>query len=969
VRKHWIQLIPSEKEDFIQKIGTFLLSLLSVNAMNKPLLNRIIRILAAAVIRLPVSIDSYLSLSHQCIQLQANQQLDCFLGYDMITVLYEELEDSDNTRNTKAEIEEKIRNSLTAALNDSSKNLSNLSFQFPGKHLSVLKLLESNLKLGLSIAHLQEDYPQLLIFLQNHLTSTGFDSTSSSSILSLAHSIFRDLLAAEEYPVSGRNALLRSQLMDAFVLSVHRLLGQGLLKDQQSHSFFFTEILLSLILIATKKVNQISSTDNNTDQSVQSIFSVLFAIISMPSRHFLLLTFDFWFEIESMAPEERSEYLNTVVIHQLLDCLLTHCIYKEDDEDDEDFLALRNEELGIKDLFRFCFESLPTQFFSLLQTNMNAFQSNYQQWQKLEVVLFVLFCAMASLKEFFSLQRGGTEELLNFLLDAALINFQYLQSVSLSAVSSNLLCDTLLRVVTSLTFLLPGKNQINGAVSVNENQRNKFTTIFQTGLKFSFSIAMDYQRKEELRKTSSETIHRLLIAGRFLIASGGFGGGGTLFLREIVDLFFSLLNPTTISSQTDISNLNKIVDALSIVCFLIPGTDQQICVSQLVQPVISGLKQYVPQLIQTADKNSLVTCRSLLNCALHFFASSMKISSDDFSSVQNQEMMIRSILPSLLSELWPTLQQIFSSRSNTTTTRELLPTLFSFYSNALLAVGGIDGFPFKEDLFNNLLTILSTERKDLTLLRFVVHTATDVVDSLMNAVSIEEGKKKEYLLQIIGIMTKTLLEIIQTNGIADNSLDSDLFRFYFDCLSLYLRKRKEMFIGTGILPSSIHISFWLLQQSLEADCLQAIISYFLLLFALDVKELQNVTSVDHIIVQEVHPFLPQLVQLSFRQLSSPQSHSKVVPMIGDILSSLIILLCSCFPSDTTDSVLMKVVRENQTIVDRFDEESVTVMIALFKKMAFMKTRRYKAFVIDVAKICLSESSTDVLASYSDMLME
>jgi hypothetical protein len=43
------------------------------------------------------------------------------------------------------------------------------------------------------------------------------------------------------------------------------------------------------------------------------------------------------------------------VIHQLLDCLVTHCIYKEEDEDDEDFLALRNEELGIKDLFRFLF--------------------------------------------------------------------------------------------------------------------------------------------------------------------------------------------------------------------------------------------------------------------------------------------------------------------------------------------------------------------------------------------------------------------------------------------------------------------------------------------------------------------------------------------------------------------------------------------------------------------------------------
>jgi hypothetical protein len=188
----------------------------------------------------------------------------------------------------------------------------------------------------------------------------------------------------------------------------------------------------------------------------------------------LLLSFDFWFELEGLSSEEREEdlSLSNSFCFQLFQLLFVHIQYpsssrsltreggegeegEESEEENEELLQeLRDLELGINDLFPFCFSCCFSDCFSFLfQQSQQLQQQQQQSLSSSEGILFCFFCCSTVIKDQLLLSSSdgsivttaaaavskSKNDILRFLLVLSNACFQIVSSFSsVSASSSNL---------------------------------------------------------------------------------------------------------------------------------------------------------------------------------------------------------------------------------------------------------------------------------------------------------------------------------------------------------------------------------------------------------------------------------------------------------------------------------------------------------------------------------------------------
>jgi hypothetical protein len=942
VRKFWSQLDNSEKEQLVQNIASFLLILVAQKNIHRYFLNRSIRVLAAVVIRFVASLDAYLSLSEQFIRQQFGVSEDSLVGVDFLIFLYEELEDCDVSRDTRDQIEDRLRNSISIALAWGDSVILERGLGIESRK-SLLLLLEINIRLGLRIDRFVESYPKMFGYFSGNLIST------ESAVNERIHSIFRNLITMEEYPAMGRNNSLRRELAERFVAQLEMRAGSDLLllasKEDDEMRPVLSEIILSLVIIATKGMNRISD-DPSEESFLLKVFSLLFLLVDLPNPHYLLLTFDFWFEFESISLDERGDRINSFVVECLLRSLFVHSSFARDfdGEDDDDFLALRNEEFGIKDLFRLCFDSLAPHFLAKVKQQLIMFQSE-GQWPQLEVVLFGLFCSMGSLKDTLVQQQSFlSEQILDLLLDLPLLSFQYLQSVSLRPAAQRELNRSICKFLGSIPFLLPKPSRDN-VIALSAVQAEKLHLVFTTSLSYCLATVLNSSHAAELRSAAAESFHKLLLHGRHFVLERG-----TSDLQALLRFFREHFKPLEIPE----SDVHLVLEALSVCSFLVPASSLHAHpLSEVVQPIICYLGEFSRQ---SFSQDSLVLGMILLSCVLQVVSSKLRFPVSLAPDHSAAEHAAATFLQFVAEELRPIRQSIFASRS---ATKDLLPVLLRI-DMADLSLRTIHQYPWTDDLVRDFLTLL-VEGPPPELLRTVHRLSADLLESLLQSNgAVSQEIRNNQALSLLGKLTDSLSVCA-----ASQSLEPEVCRYYFESVLVVVRKARLLLVGKGVFSRTLLIAIEILSGPVEADVLPALVSC--LEGILSFERLESTPS-EQLLAQECFMSLPRLVFLLLGQLSRPQAHVKSLQYLGDIISLSVVDLFSFFPEAEACNFLRSAVSENAVLQAKLDADNLLLAANVLRQLSFSKSRKFRAFISDLSKICLSEGSVDALIAYADDLL-
>ena len=357
--------------------------------------------LSGIALRIPDGLNYLFSFSLNIIQ--SGSFDNKIISFRLLTLLPNEIDSFDCSRNTKNGIESSMINHLAQIFRileyyiDSDE----ISIDF---RVMLLKILYSWIPYGISLTCLYENHNSVF----SKLLLSSFEIKCDHLIVEVL-TILEKMSSLRQTPESSDYSNIVHLICNKLVQSYQYL--SHILSDE-SNSDISSNVVNSFLSIITNFLPIIASPQSFHIDMFEMLLSIL-----KSSRKYTHYSFDFWMDLQDLPLADRHVYLSKEIFYKYFDILFDHCSYKDvsrsDDDEIEIIQNIRDSKQGIQEIFFLLFSMLESLYFESLKNKLLVSDDN----MTLETVLYILNLSMPSIKEFIDSKKDSSPiEFINVFL-------------------------------------------------------------------------------------------------------------------------------------------------------------------------------------------------------------------------------------------------------------------------------------------------------------------------------------------------------------------------------------------------------------------------------------------------------------------------------------------------------------------------------------------------------------------------
>jgi hypothetical protein len=937
IRKHWNQLDDSERarvfNSVLQLVGAALPLL--ANREFKAFFTRLVYTVSAVCIRTAQGVEKYRDLAFEV--LQSGLPSSFALGLDMFSILHEELEVSDISRSLKTEVEDQLSRYVEGVVGQ-FQSVSDEQLAQSENLVSVLKVVLVFVKNGTSLTKFRTHHSRLLNFVLHFLFAKNED------VVTKAHAIIQTLVATNEYPKSAESLESKQALATYLIPHVQEIYATFKTLDVDAavdQVWMIRELAQTLMAILGGEFEAIL--DGNV--FYRQLFELLLPLLSLRPRSLMMLSFDFWVDVEMIEDPDPDQFVRNRIVKPLLHVLLELCTYSSEykdwsgdqlTDDQEDFLQLRDVRLGIQELLVYCFDQLGVEFFPQLQARVEEFRLDQKKWMDVEVVLFSLHCVMDSVKKKMEIvsQKALMEGNRQFMIYLAQLCYSVDPKTSTFAngAQMGILLEAVCKFLGGITFLLVCDSDSFAACT-----------------KYCLVLSLDY--RESLSFAAAKALHKLCVHGMSSTAAED----KVQLVQECIQYFSETYDP-----RMPQKSIMLVIESLTRTALDI-HPNQEAVIDKLGEPVLRILALYPSSFSPDFVVAALTYCSQMVR----FCDASPKNAS-------------RHYLWHFVSQLWPMLSQLQSMPQTSPQAMEVLSVCFELYGRILTSLGA-EAF---SEVLNVRNAIISAVQQRRVYSAAAISCASTLVDFLINKVT-DENSRCDFLYPLFIEIGKAFVDALAASVLLldDSRMFVDVPRFstefgfeqeafdeYFSLLyRVLLSWRNGLLRCPNSIQQMLSVSIGVLRCSAERDPLRNLFSVLQALFSPPLHSLQKAgfdQALQHQVVEQSLVFCNQIMTLLILNLSPGRLNSAIIPNVADAIVGLLFGLME-IPNSGCRNFLSAIICDSRTLCPSIGSEDRQLIASALCTLAERQQRRGKALLMDIYKICASESTVDVLVAYAD----
>lgn len=725
-------------------------------------------------------------------------------------------------------------------------------------------------------------------------------------------------------------------------------------------------------------------------------YSALMGIIRLKPRKMAFSTFDFWAEFGDFSAAEWHPHVRGSVMYELLCAIVCHSTYPADSiawsgaerdasEDQEDFVAFRDARLGIAEAVKLCLSALSGRFFAVLQAKFEMFQQPQQHWMHLEVVLFLLCSCMDDIKEMVMKltykDKAYQKSVLQFLYDVT----QRALSIPVAFYAQYRLAhlhQAVCRFLGSLTFLLV--SAVNDRPVMQLSNSAGATVHISDFYFMALRSALEAvgAGQASTAAEAARAVHKLCVHGckRLLADVGDSTSGGWQTLCFIVQTTAGYIKVPNI----EVATLLVLVEAATRCIMEIDAPEvKSHLLGVLGESVVGELRFELTRQSASINDGRVVSLLSLVSQLVRF-SDVLPADGADGAAAQSAHPL----LP-FLTVFWPVMQD--AGRDPRLTANPAVGSaIFEIFGKVLRSVGSA---VFSE-VPNMVSAILAVTESRGGSAGAALQCAAVLVECLgrPGQPDAQHRESQALLLQLVTSITDMYALSPQYAALASRPASSGssgdcmaLFGAGYDAMEQYFSLvhahlifgRAEFFGSSAQLPEKVlGLCCMCLAHCAERDPLRALLHALQVLLVPASRASEAVAAPTEAATLHALAQFGALLTLRLLQLlSEARVPSSLVPNITESLYCLIIA-CDA-PSTGTGGAaqasgaaaqcgawIEAAVMTPALFLPLMELEQRQLLVRALLALAESRSRRFKSLVLDVFKICSSESTVDTLLAYT-----
>lgn len=973
------------------------------------LMNRVILALCGVCIRLPNGLNTYFSTAQQLISTARNAE-QAVVGISMLTVLPEEVENADVSRALQTELSDQLQ--------ESSSQFAQLVDQYCPQalasrdlFLALLKQSRAWLNCGLTLSKLYLEHRPTF-----ELVCTGLQ-TSDVEIITQSCAFIKELIAMKEYPrpavCAEALAVLLGTLNNLVLTLTSPFIAAGAIDTGSEQGAIIIELCNTYSSVASQGSAGELLCTGYSDPSIETVettllvgfYTALSAMIRLKPRTMAFSTFDFWTEFQDHSVTDWHPHVRENAVYDLFTAVVSHATYPKESvkwtdnerdfsEDQEDFVSFRDARLGIQDILTMCLNVLKSQFFTTLQSHLQAFESNPSSWMQLEVVLYVLYSSMDAIKEIVMKltyhDKAYQRSILQFLYNITAL----VLSLPASYYANNRLMhlyQSVCKYLGSLTFLLTSNvnertvMQLSPASSNSSSSPGSGGVVYVTDFYFSALRSVLEAAACSHPGTSSEAakaVHKLSVHGCKKLTAMNDQSYSTSEAWQTLVFIVNMTGNYVQNPDFEASSLLILIESVIRCVMEVPVYELKCQMLLSVgESIIQSLKVELQRPGSIINDTRMVSMLSLASQLIRF---------SDVASTDMVATLATHPLVPFLSAFWPVLQTI-ATDSRAVQFPSVSCAIFGIFGKVLMSAG----FAVLSEVPNITNAILSAAAARGGSTAAALQCAAVLVECLgspQSPAAVDFESRHTHLLNLITSITDmytltpvygsllnqpattgSTTDCMQLFGVAYEAMES-----YFALIHKYLIFcRDEFTTGASQLSEKVMgLCCVCLTHCVEKDPLRPLLQVLQSLFVPPSKISENgnlaqTVHSQHVVLVALGQYGARLVKQLLFLLSAGRIPSALVPNITETLYCLLIA-CET-PTNTAQTQtlgpqcrlwLEEVVYSSEFFAPLTELPQRQLLLFLLVSFAESRSRRFKSLVQDLYKICSSELTVDTLMAYA-----
>lgn len=965
------------------------------------LTNRIILALCAACIRIPNGINTYVSTATQLIGTAQNAQ-QAVVGVNMLTILPEEVEGADVSRALQTELADQLQ--------DSGAQFADLVDQYCPQamgsrelFLALLKQSKAWLNCGLTLSKLYLEHRSTF-----DLACTAL-KTSDVEIITQSCALIKDIVALKEYPRPAVCVVALAVLLEHLNSLVQTLtahfIAEGAVDTDSDEGTILIELCNTYSSIASNNAagemlcTGYSDPNSDTQETALLVgfFNSLGAMIQLKPRTMAFSTFDFWAEFQDHSVTEWHAHVRETAVFDLFTAIVSHATYPEESvkwsnnerdlsEDQEDFVSFRDVRLGIQDALTMCLNVLKGQFFSTLQTHLQAFESDPTQWMQLEVVLYVLYSSMDAIKEIVMKltyhDKAYQRSILQLLYN--------ITSVILSLPASSYVINRLMNLyqsvckfLGSLTFLL-ASNVSDRAVMQLRAPTKHSAVVHITDFYFPALRSVLEAVACGHAGTASEAakaVHKLTVHGCKKLTAMNDQSYSSSEAWQTLVFIVNLTGNYVQNPDFDTASLLILIESVTRCIMEVPVFDLKCqMLSSVGESIVQSLQVEMQRLGSVINDARMVSLLSLASQLIRF---------SDVASTDAAATLATHPLVPFLSHFWPVLPVLMTD-GRASRFPAISCAIFGIFGKVLMSAGFavLNEVP---NLTNAIWTAVDARGGSAAA---ALQCAAVLVECLATQPASADVQSQHMLMHMLvsGVTTMyaqtpaytSLINQPATSGSTADCMhlfgvSYEAMESYFALIHKYLIFcRDEFTAGQSQLPEKVMgLCCVCLMHCTEKEPLRPLLQVLQNVFVPPSKASENgslaqTVHTQQVVLTAVGQYGARLTKQLLFLLSAARIPSSLVPNITETLYCLIIA-CETPPDANLPGQTLapqcrawfqEVVFSAELFTPLTELSQRQLLLHVLMHFAETRSRRFKSLVQDLYKICSSELTVDTLMAYA-----
>ena len=798
------------------------------------------------------------------------------------------------------------------------------------------------LPLGLTLSRLAEDFEPVLLMVCTALQSgDGVCVTEGCSVL-------REVTEVADYP--------RSEVRDRAVLAIlHHITSNACLLvpyfqvENGGNEQVAFGICNTLVALASSEVGLVAS----PRYCSADFFQLLLFCSRQRPRKIASLTFDVWIALADIPIAERHPYVAHEVFHAIVHNTLINCAYPADysstwDEsaDDEDDLAeYRDNKCGIQEVILVAIGALETSFFDILEEKL--FESTVitnravvvRDWRSFEAVLFVLQCAMETVKSFVQSADKSLKSR-NFL--ARVTELMLSEDAQKQCLTHREMRCTACTLLGSLTFLLTENAPLQLGRPGENAEKSQFSHFFVPSLTFLFQSLSVLSCCD----FAAKAINQLCTHGRKLLATPQSSAPEDMLVFGAVEATIRAIHDSLLLFSSR-DHVNKMLDAILIV---IEGVMRSVLTlpTQIAASCLLSFAVFIEKRIEEEFCGSFSDMK--VEIMLKYAAQIVRFSD---APVDNNGAHV---LTPFLHRIYPLLERL--ADPTVCTNSDIMVAILDVQGRALMSASAL--VLSEVPKFTQIIVGVLRRRGEAS--SAALQCATIIVEVLAS-------KGNEEIALFLSNLLDCIVQVLVNAAAEQQYIDkSKIFGYEPDCMEkffrfvyAYLISSPHILADSPALAGLSHICAACFASCSENNPLRSLLQVVQTLYYPNFKRISVTVHAKLIAASVVNGQAMIFRIMSIIAGIAPGISPDIFP---NILETLFSILSGCQPeyTDVCKMWIFNALNEIKTFAKINDQQKQFVFEKMFQ-LAGDNRGKFKALCSDLSKICSGEVSVECLSSY------